>query len=62
MGPVARYEMPIDTWRDLMAAHYPNGSWVRLGDQTMEALAARKAAEGLPTYDMVVARLLEEGS
>ena len=58
----ARYEMPVETWRDLMAAHYPNGSWVRLGDETMETLAARKAAEGLPTYDMVVAKLLEEGS
>jgi len=57
----ARYELPVQTWRDLMAAHYPNGSWVRLGDQTMEALAARKAAEGLPTYDMVVAKLLEDG-
>ena len=42
----ARYELPVQTWRDLMAAHYPNGSWVRLGDETMEALAARKAAEG----------------
>jgi hypothetical protein len=58
----ARFSLPVEKWRDMMAHHYPNGSWVRLDTSTLDALAARKAEEGLPTYDAVVARLLEEGS
>ncbi len=58
----ARHSMPISTWRDMMAYHYPNGSWIRVDEQTMDALAARKAEEGMPTYDMTIARMLEEGA
>ena len=59
----ARLSMPIATWRDMMAHHYPNGSWIRLDEATLDALGRRKAREGLPTYDAVVTQLLEdEGS
>ncbi len=27
----ARFELPVQTWRDMMAAHYPNGGWVAAG-------------------------------
>jgi hypothetical protein len=41
-----------------MAAHYPGGGWVRLETETLDALAARKAAGGLPSYDATIAELL----
>ena len=54
----AQFRLPVDTWRALMAAHYPGGGWVRLQIGTLDALAARKAAGGLPSYDATIAELL----
>ena len=57
----ARYSMPVATWQDMIAQHYPNGGWVRLDDSTLDALGTRKAERGLPSFDATVANLLEEG-
>jgi hypothetical protein len=54
-----RWRMPVATWKGAMAAHYPGGGWVRLGTDTLDALAARKAAGGHHSYDALVADLLE---
>ena len=54
----AQYRLPVETWRALMAAYYPGGGWVRLETGTLDALAARKAADGLPSYDATIAELL----
>ena len=44
----APFRLPVETWRALMAAYYPGGGWVRLETGTLDRLAARKAAGGLP--------------
>jgi hypothetical protein len=54
----AQFRLPVETWRALMAAYYPGGGWVRLETGTLDALAARKAAGGLPSYDATIAELL----
>jgi hypothetical protein len=54
----ARWRMPVDAWKRVMAAHYPGGGWVRLQTGTLDALAARKAARGHHTFDATVAELL----
>lgn len=54
----ARWRMPVDVWRRLMDAHYPGGRWVRLSEETLAALEARKAAEGHHSFDATVAELL----
>jgi Family of unknown function (DUF6084) len=54
----APFRLPVETWRALMAAHYPGGGWVRLEAETLDALARRKAASGLPTYDATLRELL----
>jgi hypothetical protein len=54
----ARWRMPVDAWKAVMAAYYPGGGWVRLGGDTLEALTARKAAEGHHSYDALVRELL----
>jgi uncharacterized protein DUF6084 len=56
----ADWRMPVATWREMMEHYYPNGGWVRLHDDTIAALARRRAARGLPSYDACVAELLEE--
>jgi uncharacterized protein DUF6084 len=54
----ASFLLPVATWRTLMAAHYPGGGWVRLEAETLDRLAQRKAAGGLPSYDATIAELL----
>ena len=41
-----------------MAAYYPGGGWVRVTTETLDALAARKAARGHHSYDSVIGELL----
>jgi Family of unknown function (DUF6084) len=54
----ARWRMPVEAWKRVMAAYYPGGGWVRLGTETLDALAARKAAEGHHSFDALIAELL----
>lgn len=53
-----RYDMPVDVWRALMAQHFPNSGWVRLGHETIAALIAYKSAQGLLDLDGAVTSLL----
>lgn len=54
------YDLPVTVWRDLIRAHFPNTGWVRLGRDTVEALAAYKSARGLTGLDDAVAGLLAQ--
>jgi uncharacterized protein DUF6084 len=56
----ARFQMPVASWRAMIAEHYPGGGWIRLKDETLDALNTRRAQRGLPTLDACVAGLLEE--
>jgi hypothetical protein len=53
------WRMPIDTWREMMQRHYPNGNWLRVHADTLELLDRRKTELGLPSYDACVLELLE---
>ncbi|MEA2310037.1 MAG: hypothetical protein QOE28_5 [Solirubrobacteraceae bacterium] len=55
----AHHKLPVETWRAMMAAHYPGGSWIRLGEETLERLAARKASAHHPSFDATVRELLD---
>jgi hypothetical protein len=57
----ADWRMPVATWRAMMAHHYPGGGWLRLAEETIDALGRRKAQRGLPSYDATVAELLRGG-
>jgi hypothetical protein len=54
----ARWRMPVDAWKKVMAAYYPGGGWVRLHTDTLDALAARKASSGHHSFDALIAELL----
>ena len=43
----------------MIAEHYPGGGWIRLSHETLEALNARRAARGLPSFDACVEELLD---
>jgi hypothetical protein len=52
--------LPIATWRELIDEHYPGTGWVPVHRDTLAELAREKARRGLPTFDALVAALLEE--
>ena len=56
----APFALPVSTWREMIRNHYPDGGWVALGTETLDALATRKARLGLPSFDATVEALLEE--
>jgi hypothetical protein len=56
----AGFKLPVETWRAMMASHYPGGGWVRLETATLERLAERKARHHLPTFDATVTELLDD--
>jgi hypothetical protein len=57
----AQWRMPVTSWREMMAHHYPGGGWIRVSDKTLAELARRKARRGLHSYDATVNQLLDEG-
>jgi hypothetical protein len=54
----AKWRMPVDAWKRVMAAYYPGGGWVRLETETLDALARCKARSGDHSFDATVRRLL----
>lgn len=56
----ARYDMPVAVWHELTRIHYPSTGFVRLGHDTVSALAAYKSARGLLDLDEAVRTLLAQ--
>jgi hypothetical protein len=55
-----RFEMPVSVWRDLIRQHYPNTGWIRLNQDTIEALVAYRSARGWLSVDEAVTSLLAD--
>lgn len=53
-----QYDMPVTVWRELIAQHYPDHGWIRLGHDTISALAQFKSEHGLLNLDSAVGALL----
>jgi hypothetical protein len=58
----AQYSMPVETWRAMIAEHYPGGGWIRVDEPTLAALNDRRAARGLGSFDACVRELLEQAT
>jgi hypothetical protein len=55
----SQFSMPIEAWQAMIAEHYPGGGWIRIRDETLAALNARRAARGLPSFDACIEELLD---
>ncbi len=53
------YRMPVQRWREVMAHHYPNSTWVNLHRDVFERLHEYRRLHGLAHWDEAVERLLE---
>jgi hypothetical protein len=55
----AQFRLPVATWRQAIDQHFPGSAWLRLRRDAFEQLVAYKAQRLLPTWEAVVAELLE---
>jgi len=54
----AAFRLPVRVWREVMDHYFPNGAWIRVQRESLEALQRFKAERALPTWDDTVAALL----
>jgi hypothetical protein len=56
----AQFQLPVAAWRAMIAEHYPGGGWIRISDETLARLNARRAGRGLPSFDACIEELLDD--
>jgi hypothetical protein len=54
----ASHELPVAVWREMMDRFFPNCGWIRLSQDTLQALGAYKTARAIPTWEQAVTSLL----
>ncbi|GAC1647246.1 MAG: DUF6084 family protein [Acidobacteriaceae bacterium] len=52
------FRLPIDTWKQLMDAYYPDTAWMYLRRDVFERLYDYKVRHGIPTWEQVMERLI----
>ncbi|HET9743790.1 MAG TPA: DUF6084 family protein [Terriglobales bacterium] len=57
----ASYRMPIAVWQKLMEMYYANSAWLALRRDVFERLYRYGVAQGLPTWEEMLERLLDRG-
>jgi hypothetical protein len=56
----ARFQLPVEAWKAALDAHYPGSAWLRLPRNVFDRLYLYKVARGIPTWEAVIDRLLDE--
>jgi hypothetical protein len=56
----ARFQLPIAAWKGAIDAHYPDSAWLRLPRDVFDRLYRYKVARGIPMWQGVIDRLLDE--
>jgi hypothetical protein len=56
----ARYDLPVQVWRDMIAAYFPHSGWIRLDHDVLSSLGDYRARHGLVSWEETVTRLLSE--
>lgn len=54
----ARFQLPVETWRQAIDAHYSDSAWLRLPRETFDRLYQYKVRRGLPMWPQVLDELL----
>jgi hypothetical protein len=58
----ASYRLPVALWQEMMARYYPNSAYIRLHKDIFDRLYTYKIAQGLPTWEEAIARLLQNSA
>jgi len=54
----ARFRLPVQVWRTMMDAYYPNSAWLAIHRDTFQHLYDFKIRNGIPTFDEALERLM----
>jgi Family of unknown function (DUF6084) len=54
----ADHRLPVDVWRRMMDQYYPNAAWLCIDREVFDRLYRFKSANGLPTWEQAIDRLL----
>ena len=54
----AKVRLPVQAWKALMDAYYPNSAWLSLRRDTFEKLYQFKVREGIPTWEEAIEKIL----
>ncbi|MEU1277985.1 DUF6084 family protein [Streptomyces sp. NPDC005805] len=54
----AEFRLPVATWREMIAQHFPGCGWIRLPSDVMDALRAHRSRRALPSWEATVRELL----
>jgi len=58
----AAFQLPIEVWRRMMQAYYPNSVWLCLPRDVYDRVDAYKRRSALTTWEAAVEKLLESES
>ena len=54
----ARFKLPVQVWRDMMAGYYPNSAWLSIRKDVFERVYRYKMTRGLQTWEQAFEALL----
>jgi hypothetical protein len=54
----ARYQLPVQVWREMIASYFPNTGWLRVDSDVLDQLAEHRARHGLTSWDETMHKLL----
>ena len=56
----SHYSLPVERWQQMMERAFPGTGWLRLSRASLDAMRAYATDEAIPTWDLLVERLLKE--
>jgi hypothetical protein len=54
----AKFRLPVQVWRDMMRAYYPNGAWLHVRRDVFDRLHRYKMQRGIPTWEQTLESVL----
>lgn len=56
----ARFSLPVNVWREMIAAYYPNTAWLCLRRDVFDRLYRYKVRRGIPTWEQALETIVPE--
>ncbi|HEY1760146.1 MAG TPA: DUF6084 family protein [Bryobacteraceae bacterium] len=53
-----KFRLPLNIWKDMMEAYYPNTAWLCLRKDVFDQLYQYKVRHGIPTWEQAIERIL----
>lgn len=53
-----KFRLPVQVWRDMMDAYFPNGAWLHVRRDIFDRLCRLKMQRGIPTWEQALEGIL----